>query len=102
MGGPDVMPDNHALQTRVYPFYGQFAGRMPLFGQVEPACYRHLHKSVSSSTKYWTMPELFRYARDNLHVNYMFWVRVSKPSPSDSYDWLDALPVIDSNPVINP
>lgn len=101
MGGPDVMPDDDALQIRTYPFYEQFAGKMPLFGQVEPVCYSHLHET-SASTKYWTMPELFRYARDNLHVNYMIWVRVPNASPSDSYDYNDALPVIAANPVINP
>jgi hypothetical protein len=29
-----------------------------------------------------------------MHVNYMFWVRVTKPTPKDAYDWHDALPVI--------
>ena len=48
------------------------------------------------------MPELFQFARDDLHVNYMIWVRVPTPSPSDAYDWLDAVPVIESNPMINP
>src|SRR5450432_1850704 len=39
MGGPDVWPDNKSLLSRVYPFYSQFAGKMPLFGQVENVCY---------------------------------------------------------------
>ena len=46
--------------------------------QVEDICYRALHETSGYSTKYWTMPELFRYARDKLHVNYMFWVRIPK------------------------
>ena len=98
MGGPDVMPDDRALRERTYPFYGQFKDKMPLFGQVESICYAHLHQTSGYSTKYWTMPELFRYARDELHVDYMFWVRIPRPPASGAYDWTDAIPVIGNNP----
>lgn len=99
MGGPDVWPDNQSLQSKVYPFYTQFAGKMPLFGQVENVCYSEPHMTGGYSTKYWTMPELFNYARTKLHVNYMFWVRVTKASPADAYSWDNALPVVAANPV---
>ncbi len=88
--------------TRTCPFYDQMNGKMQLFAQIEPMCCNALHADTSYPTKYWTMPELFRYARDNLHVNYMFWVRVPNASPADSYDWNDALPVIANNPAFNP
>lgn len=101
MGGPDVLPDDPALQKHAYPFYTQFNGKLPLFGQVEPRCYSHLHEDTSFPTKYWKTNELFKFARDDMHVNYMFWVRLPKPSPSDSYDWEDALPVIANNPLFN-
>ena len=97
MGGPDVMPDDAALKELTYPFYEQFRGKMPTFGQVESICYAHPHKTSGYSTKYWTMPELFRYARDELHVDYMFWVRIPKPPAYGAYDWGDALPVVDNN-----
>jgi hypothetical protein len=98
LGGPDVMPDNKALKEMAYPFYDQFRTRMPMFGQVEDICYWHQHATSGYSTKYWTMAELFRYARDQLHVDYMLWVRVPKPHVAVSYDWSDALPVIANNP----
>jgi len=101
MGGPDVLPDNKALQTRTYPLYDQFYGKMPLFGQVEGICYRALHETSGYSTKYWTMSELFRFAKTEMHANYMFWVRLPTPDPADSNDYYDALPVIQANPVIN-
>jgi hypothetical protein len=101
MGGPDVLPDNKALQTRTYPLYDQFYGKMPLFGQVEGVCYRALHETSGYSTKYWTMSELFRFAKAEMHVNYMFWVRLPTPDPADSNDYYDALPVIQAYPVIN-
>jgi hypothetical protein len=97
MGGPDVWPDNASLQSRVYPFYSQFAGKMPLFGQVENVCYDEPHMTKGFSTKYWTMLELFTYAKTKLHVNYMFWVRVTSPSAAGAYDWMNALPVIAAN-----
>lgn len=97
MGGPDVWPDNKSLQSKVYPLYTQFSGKMPLFGQVENVCYSEPHMTSGFKTKYWTMTELFNYARTKMHVNYMFWVRVTKPTPADAYDWTDALPVIAAN-----
>jgi hypothetical protein len=97
MGGPDVWPDNKSLQSKVYPFYTQFYGKMPLFGQVENVCYSEPHMTSGYKTKYWTMSELFGYAKTKMHVNYMFWVRVTKASPADAYDWTDALPIISNN-----
>lgn len=94
MGGPDVWPDNKALASRTYPFYTQMQGKMPLFGQVEDLCYHELHMTGGYRTKYWTMPELFTYARTKMHVNYMFWVRITQANPRDSYDWNDALRVV--------
>jgi len=102
MGGPDVWPDNQSLQSRTYPYYAEMAGKMPLFGQVENVCYSEPHMTSGYSTKYWTMQELFNYARTQLHVNYMFWVRVTKPAGSPGYDWEDALPVIAANPNFTP
>ncbi len=101
MGGPDVLPDDKTLVNMVYPFYDQFRYKMPLFGQVEGECYAAPHTTCCYPTKYWTMPELFRYARDRLHVDYMFWVRVTIPSQWNSYDWTDALPVVANNPTFN-
>jgi hypothetical protein len=99
LAGPDVLPDNKALVQKTYPFYDQFQGKMHMGIQVEDICYRALHATAGYQTKYWTMQELFRYARDKLHSDYMFWVRIPSASPADSYDWHDALPVIQANPV---
>ncbi|HEV7433226.1 MAG TPA: hypothetical protein VGN77_09285, partial [Steroidobacteraceae bacterium] len=102
MGGPDVQPDNPHLESRVYPFYSQFQSKMMLFGQVEGTCYSQLHMTSGYPTKYWTMPELFNFAKAKLHVHYMFWVHLPQPSEPGAYDYLDALPVIAANPQINP
>ena len=100
-GGPDVWPENKTLVSKSYPFYDQFKGKMPMFGQVEPVCYEILRTGAygtGAGTKYWTMSELFNYAKTKLHVNYMIWVNVRGPSPADSYDINDAYPVIRNNP----
>lgn len=102
MGGPDVQPDNPKLENKVYPYYTQFQSKMTLFGQVEGTCYSQLHVTSGFKTKYWTMPELFSFAKSKLHVHYMFWVHLPQPSKPGAYDWLDALPVIAANPSINP
>jgi hypothetical protein len=101
MGGPDVAPDNKALQTRTYPLYDQFYGKMPMFGQIEGLCYEHLHETSGYKTKYWTMTELYNFAKTEMHANYMFWVRMTVPEPADSNDYYDALPVIAQYPTIN-
>jgi hypothetical protein len=95
MGGPDVLPDNASLRKVTYPLYDKMHGKMPLFGQVEGACYMALHETSGYSTKYWSPAQLFQYAKSELHVNYMFWVRIPKRAYAESYIWLDALPTID-------
>ncbi len=101
MGGPDVLPDAWTLQTHCYPYYDQFKGKMTLFNSMQYDSYDHAHKDTSYPTKYWTMGEMFRFARDQLHTSYLFWNRKTARIPSDSYNWLDALNVIERNPRFN-
>ncbi|HWJ06246.1 MAG TPA: hypothetical protein VNS57_10740 [Steroidobacteraceae bacterium] len=102
MAGPDVLPDKQDLVKQSYPFYATYKGWMHMGIQIEGICYKHPHATAGYSTKYWTPDELFAYARDKLYANYVFWVRIPTASPTDSYDWYDALPVIEANPVFTP
>jgi hypothetical protein len=101
MGGPDDLPDNQSLESKAYPYYSQFAGKMPLFIQVEGTNYAELHLTSGYTTKYWTPLELYEFAFTNLHVNYMFWMHVPRPVNSAAYDWFDAVPVIAAHPTLN-
>ncbi|MDR2877080.1 MAG: hypothetical protein LBV36_03445 [Chromatiales bacterium] len=101
MGGPDVLPDSWQLNYHSYPFFKQFKGKMKMFNSIQYDSYKHQHATKGYATKYWTTAELFRFARDNLNVNYLFWTRKPVPDPRDSYDWTYALPVIRNNPVFN-
>ena len=101
MGGPDDWPDNQSLESKTYPYYTQFAGKMPLFIQVEGANYAEPHMTSGYVTKDWTMLELYEFALTKLHVNYMFWMRVTTRANSAAYDWYDALPVIAAHRTLN-
>jgi len=94
MGGPDVLPEATNLNNVTYGFYDQFQDRMTLFGSMQNDSYRHIHSDKSQPTKYWTPRQMFFFARDQLHVQYIFWNRPKEPDPTDSYYWVDALPTI--------
>jgi len=103
VGGPDVMPDNRSLTSKVYPVYDLLKGVVPLFARVEAVCYHHEHADKAAyPTKFWTPLEQFNYAKTRLAANYMFWVRVPKPPVSGGYDYFDALKVMADNPVWSP
>jgi hypothetical protein len=100
MGGPDILPDSWPLNFHTYPLYERFKGRMTLFNSVQYDSYKHEHLAAGAATRYWTPEELFVFARDHLHVDYIFWTRKPRKDPPDSYSWQDALPVIAANPSI--
>jgi hypothetical protein len=102
MGGPDVWPDNQALESAAYPYYSKFEGRMHLFGQVQHSDYSERHMTKGYNTRDWTMQELYTFALTKMHVSYMFWMRVPRPVTSAAYDWFDALPVIGAHRTLNP
>ncbi len=101
MAGPDALPDRDSLVKKSYPFFDQYKGKMHLGIQTEGIGYRTLHETAGYKTKYWTPAELFQFSRDKLHINYKFWVRITRSTPADSYDWYDALPVIQANEYFN-
>lgn len=103
MGGPDVLPDNPALAKRVYPFYDKFRGRLKLFNSMQHNSYRHRRSDASGGgSNYWDMEDLFVFARDKLHVDYVFWEYRTWREPADSRDWTDARKVIARHPTFSP
>lgn len=93
MGGPDILPDNESLVRRTYPFYERFSKRMKLFGSMQHDSYRHPRKDAAGG-EYWSMEELFLFARDRLHVDYVFWEYRGRRQPANSRDWTEAREVI--------
>jgi hypothetical protein len=99
MGGPDVMPDNPALLRHAYPLYRRFRDRLTLFCSIQNKEYALRRRSPDRhGARYWTLEELFEFARDELGVDYLFWNRKNWRKPPDSYDWTDALRVIGDHP----
>jgi hypothetical protein len=91
IGGPDVLPDNYALNVHVYPKLRALnaeveADQAIVFNSCQYDSFRHEHADPSAATKYWTPAELIQWARSELKIRYLFWNRPAQPSPWDSYD----------------
>jgi hypothetical protein len=102
MGGPDILPDNRALQKRAYPYYDEFRGRLKLFNSMQHNSYRHRHGGNESGGSYWSLEDLFQFARNKLHVDYLFWDYHPQRVPPDSHNWDDAREVIARYPTFSP
>ena len=81
LGCPDVFIEDPGLNYTgnkwsppgVYTYYLENSGLMPLTIKVEPANYRNTRWDNKGYQP--TVSELLNFARDNLKVNYIFWVR---------------------------
>jgi hypothetical protein len=96
LGGPDVFLDDPSLNTGAYPYYTQLSGVVPLGPSVQHEDYvarraRGPHDPPS-------VDALFRFARDTLHANYIFWTRrlYGKEHP-----YRDVLELLESEPLRN-
>lgn len=106
MGGPDILPEDEALRLRAYPLYafpqadglGGFAGQMTLFCSAQNESFEHLK---SATGMMYTPQEIFEFARDTLHVKYVFWNHKTWRKRAGAHVWTDALPVIAANPSFN-
>jgi hypothetical protein len=85
MGGPDILPYRRRLQA-TYQLYEKFRGRLPLFCSAQDDSYRHdkndsRNMGNAAVTRnlppppegYVPMEQIFLFARDKLHVDYLFW-----------------------------
>ena len=81
LGCPDVFIEDPGLNypgsqyspPGLYKYYPKNSGLMPLIVKVEPANYRDTRWDNKGHQP--TVSELLNFARDNLKVNYIFWVR---------------------------
>jgi hypothetical protein len=87
MGGPDILPDNTSIATRVEPRFGVpptgSYGELDLFNSMQNDSYSHVHTTSTPDPRLpgatwtlgstWTMDHLFRHGRDNLNLNYVIW-----------------------------
>jgi hypothetical protein len=85
MGGPDVLPNNDALVKRAYPLYDKHQGDVRLFIQVSPG---------SMNDPGLTAQTAFEFARDRLHVDYVFWHNFN----GTAFRYVDVMDVMRANP----
>jgi hypothetical protein len=110
MGGPDILPYRKRLQT-TYRLYDRFNGKLKLFCSAQDDSYRHdrtdsRNMGTAAATGnlpppasgYVPMTEIFQFARDQLHVNYIFWTYKTHPGSPGAFTFDDALIVMKKFP----
>lgn len=89
LSGPNLRVDGGVT---AYPHWEQYAGNLPLSIGVEYSDYDRIDPATGKQVELW---QIQNYARDNLHANYIFWVR-RVPLWQEQI-----LPLINANPVLN-
>jgi hypothetical protein len=85
MGGPDVFIDDPDLEKSAYVFNAQAKGIVPIGMKVESDCYDAVRHGGPYNPP--NVRDIYNFARDRLHANYMFWYRyTNKHNP-----WEDVL-----------
>ena len=73
MGGPDVFIDDPSLNKSSYIFNSQATGIVPIGMKVESDCYNAPRYGAPYNPP--DVRDIYRFARDRLHANYVFWYR---------------------------
>ena len=110
MGGPDILPYRPRLQA-AYRLYDRFNSRLKLFCSAQDNSYRHdradsRNMGTAAATRnvpppasgYVPMKEIFQFARDKLHVNYLFWTCKTYRGSPGAFSFDDALAVMKEFP----
>jgi hypothetical protein len=108
MGGPDILPHRRYLSRVSYPLYEDYRTKLTLFCSAQTDSYRH-HKNDRSVDEvepvhpdgFLSMKEIFLFARDRLHVRYIFWDHEYGLTEPDARTYDDAIKVIRKNPTFN-
>ena len=108
MGGPDILPYREGLRGVSYPLYEDYRDKLVLFCSAQGDSYKHHKNDVDVDVQepvpeegYLSMEEIFLFARDSLHVRYLFCdveYDVNEPGQR-TFD--DALQVIRKYPTFN-
>ncbi|MBN2049624.1 MAG: hypothetical protein JW760_04210 [Spirochaetales bacterium] len=108
MGGPDILPYHRYLSRVSYPMYRTYRKRLTLFCCAQGDSYRHHKNDVRLDEEelvhdegYLTMEEIFLFARDSLHVRYIFWDYEYEGLDKGYRTFNDAIEVIRNHPVFN-
>ena len=70
VGGPDLLPYRRAQLKGSYPLIREAAGTVPIGIAVQDGNYDDREPNTEKPI---TIPELFKFATEELHVDYIFW-----------------------------
>jgi len=108
MGGPDVLPYNRYYHILSYPMYDDYKDSIILFCSAQDDSYRHDKNDIRVSVEepvhpdgYLTLEDIFLFARDSLHVSYMFWNYYYDGIEKGERSYDDAINVIRKYPSFN-
>ena len=108
MGGPDILPYNRWYNKKSYPLYDEFKNSITLFCSAQDDSYRHHKNDIRVALEepvpaegYLTMEEIFLFARDSLHVRYLFWNYYYEGTEVGERSYEDAIRVIRKYPIFN-
>ncbi len=107
MGGPDILPYRRWVRMS-YPKYDEFKNRLTLFCSAQDDSYMHHRNDIRITTDepipdegYLSMEDIFLFARDSLHVRYLFWTYYYEGVEYGARSYDDAIKVIQECPVFN-
>ncbi|WP_439481852.1 hypothetical protein [Cyclobacterium plantarum] len=107
MGGPDILPHRKWLR-HTYKIYGDYKGKIKLFCSAQDDSYHHHKNDIQLSEAepiheegYLTMEDIFLYARDEMHVQYLFWNYYYEGIKNGERSFDDAIEVIRQYPTFN-
>jgi hypothetical protein len=108
MGGPDILPYNRWISKISYPMYKEYQDRLTLFCSAQGDSYKHHKNDIRVDEQepiheegYLTMEEIFLFARDSLHVRYLFWDYEYEIIEQGQRTYDDAIEVIRKYPTFN-
>ncbi len=108
MGGPDILPYRRYLSEVSYPMYEKYRDRLTLFCSAQGDSYKHHKNDVSVDQEepiheegFLEMEDIFLFARDSLHVRYIFWDHEYEGIEQGARTYDDAITVIRKYPRFN-
>jgi len=107
MGGPDILPHRKWLRY-TYKIYSDYQDKIKLFCSAQDDSYKHHKNDIRHSLNtpipeegYLTMEDIFLYARDSMHVQYLFWNYYYEGIEKGERSFDDAIEVIKKYPTFN-
>jgi hypothetical protein len=108
MGGPDILPHRQGLLQVSYPMYEEYKHTITLFCSAQGDSYKHHRNDIDVDQQeptpeegFLTMEDIFLFARDSLHVRYIFWDYEYDITEPGQRTFDDAIAVIRKYPAFN-